>query len=127
MATQPRYSDPLARIALCAHRQDGLDGAWWPRSHLLSDELPNLVASWPTANGQIAQVLYSPPDWDDRPATVPIGGGGAPLRTGNITRDAPRIVLLVMLDGTRWSLAVIPPRTEADIAARQLDEFAVGS
>lgn len=103
------------------------DGAWWPRTHSLAHEIPELFASWSTDNGQITQLLYSPPDWDDRPATVAVAGRRAPLRTANITSDAPRTVVLVMLTGTRWSLAVIPPATATATAIRWLNEVRVDS
>ena len=49
-------------------------GAWWPRNRTLADQLDGLFASWPPHAGRIVRVLYSPPDWDDRPRSVAVVG-----------------------------------------------------
>jgi hypothetical protein len=46
------------------------DGAWWPESQQLSEQLGQLFASWPPDRGRIVRVLSSPPDRDDRPRSV---------------------------------------------------------
>ena len=33
------------------------DGAWWPESRRLSDQLGRLFSSWPPEEGRIARVL----------------------------------------------------------------------
>lgn len=96
------------------------DGAWWPESRRLSDELGQLFALWPPAVGRIVRVLYSPPDWDDRPRSVPLAGGK--VKTGCFPRDDTRVLILTMLDGRRLTIDVIPSDTPADLAAKLLGD-----
>lgn len=59
---------PTSRFALrLVFDQHLCDGAWWPENHRLNDQLAALSAFWPPARGAVARVLYSPPDWEDRP------------------------------------------------------------
>lgn len=94
------------------------DGAWWPESRLLSDELRELFALWPPAMGRIVRVLYSPPDWDDRPRSVPVADRR--VKTGCFPLDDTRQLTLSMLDGRRLAISVIPPDTPDDLAAKLL-------
>ena len=52
-----------ARLALkvSAGRQ-GLDGAWWPRSRSLSEELVHLFAAWSADAGYVSRVYVAPRD-----------------------------------------------------------------
>jgi len=96
------------------------DGAWWPKSRCLSDELGQLFALWPPAVGRIVRVLYSPPDWDDRPRSVALARGR--VKTGCFPRDDTRVLILTMLDGRRLTIDVIPSDTPADLAAELLGD-----
>jgi Family of unknown function (DUF5994) len=117
MATQ----SPPSRLALRPVPDRRLhDGVWWPQSRQLSDQLGQLLALWPPTAGRIVRVLYSPPDWDDRPRSVPIPGGR--IKTGCFPRDDTRQLILSMLDGSRRTLTVIPPDTSAEVAAGVLSE-----
>jgi len=40
------------------------DGAWWPQSRRLSEELADLFALWPPGAGRTSPPLRSPQDWD---------------------------------------------------------------
>jgi hypothetical protein len=117
MATQ---SHP-ARLALRSIQDKGLpDGAWWPNSRVLSDQLGQLFALWPPEEGRIARVLYSPPDWDDHPRSVPIPRGR--VKTGCFPRDDTHQLVLSMLGGDRRTITVIAPDTPAETAATILRE-----
>lgn len=83
------------------------DGAWWPQTRILTDELGELFALWPSSAGRIIRVLYSPPDWDDRPRSVPVGGRR--VKTGCFPRDDTHLITLTTRDGARRSLTVIAP------------------
>jgi hypothetical protein len=112
-------SDPPTRLALLTARTGAsVDGAWWPQSRQLHDQIGRLFELWPDARGRIVRVLYSPPDWDDHPRSVPVPGGR--VKTGSFPRDDTRTLVLSMLDGSRRTLAVVPPDTEPDDAARIL-------
>lgn len=124
MAT--RSQSPPARFALRSVPARQLtDGVWWPQSRRLSDSLGQLFASWPPAEGRIVRLLYSPPDWDDRPRSVSIPGGR--IKTGCFPRDDTHQLVLSMLDGTRRTITVIPPDTRADAAADLVDEALDGT
>lgn len=94
------------------------DGAWWPESRILGDQLGKLLALWPPTAGRIARVLYSPPDWDDRPRSVPVPRGR--VKTGCFPRDDTHLLILSMLGGDRSTITVIPPGTPAEVAAAVL-------
>lgn len=120
MATQIPPT-PLSRLALRATAEPGLpDGAWWPRSRILGDELSELFEVWPSGAGHIVRVLYSPPDWDDRPRSAQVLGRR--VKTGNFPRDDTRRVVLTMHDGGRRSLVVIPADTSDERAMELLGD-----
>lgn len=119
MATQTHSS----RFALRAPAQDrSPDGAWWPSERNLTSQLQELFAQWPAAAGRISRVLYSPPDWDDRPHVVAVHG--RLVKTGSFPRDDTHLLTLTLLDGQRRTLTVIPPDTAPDLAATMLREAA---
>ena len=95
------------------------ESVWWPQSRRLSDELAQLFAAWPPGAGRIARVLYSPPDWDDRPRAVAIPGRSQ-VKTGNFPHDDTHQLVLTMLDGHRHTVAVIPPETAPAAAEAML-------
>lgn len=93
-------------------------GAWWPESRSLSDQLASLFALWPPESGRISRVLFSPPDWDDHPRSVDVGGRR--VKTGSFPRDDTHELTLAMSNGDRHTITVIAPATTADDAAAQL-------
>jgi hypothetical protein len=95
------------------------DGAWWPESRRLSEQLGELVALWPPEAGRIMRVLYSPPDWDDHPRSVAVPG--RMIKTGSFPRDDSHQLTLSMRDGHRRSITVIPPDTRTQDAEEVLD------
>lgn len=116
MATQLHTT----RLALRAPHVRGMpDGAWWPQSRRLSTELANLFALWPPGAGAISRVLYSPPDWDDHPHSVPVAGRW--VKTGCFPRDDTHQLILSMREGQRLSVTVIPSDASSTVAAGLLD------
>lgn len=115
MATQD-LDVPLPRLALRQYADSaGYDGAWWPSGRVLGKQLVDLFALWPLEKGRIVRVLYSPPDWEDRPRAVAIPGWGR-VKTGSFPHDDSRRLVLTMLTGHRYIVAVIPPDTVAELA-----------
>lgn len=113
-----------ARLALrLSPDRRQLDGAWWPRCRTLASELPLLLAAWPAEAGYVSRVIYSVPDWEDRPRTVYIPNRRGLLKTLTFPMDDSHQVMLVMLDGQRRSLVVIPPEVPDATAARYLRRF----
>jgi hypothetical protein len=88
--------------------------AWWPRNRTLADQLDDLFSVWPARAGRIVRVLYSPPDWDDRPRSVAVAGRR--VKTGSFPRDDTRQLQLTLGDGVRRIITVIPPATSARAA-----------
>jgi hypothetical protein len=101
------------------------DGAWWPETRTLSDQLGMLVALWPPEAGRIIRVLYSPPDWDDRPRSVAVGAGRR-IKTGSFPRDDTQQLTVSMMNGDRRTISVIAPNTSPDTAAAALSGIAAG-
>jgi hypothetical protein len=120
MATDPHPARLALRPQLDRKRPSG---AWWPESRTLSDQLGTLFASWPPEAGRIVRVLYSPPDWDDRPRSVRVGGGRR-VKTGSFPHDDTQQVTLSMMDGARWAIRVIAPDTPPEAAVGVLSSFA---
>jgi hypothetical protein len=95
------------------------DGAWWPESRTLGDQLGHLFAFWPPEEGRIARVLFSPPDWDDHPRSVAVPGRR--VKTGSFPHDDTHQLTLSLLDGRRRSITVIPPDTPVGEAEKVLN------
>ncbi|MFE7170271.1 DUF5994 family protein [Streptomyces sp. NPDC057616] len=110
---------PAARLAL---KIDGpsrglLDGAWWPRSRDLLNELPALTDALDPLWGRITRIAVNPKYWPIIPRQVPVDGHI--VKVGWFTPEIDPHKLLLLSYGTgRWDLLVIPPETGAEAAAR---------
>jgi hypothetical protein len=112
--------EPTIRLALRPVRDQALpDGAWWPASRTLGSELGGLFALWPTDEGRIVRVLYSPPDWDDQPRSVSVPGRR--VKTGSFPHDDTHELTLALMDGQRRTISVIPPETTTEDATELLE------
>ena len=100
-----------------------LDGAWWPYTRVLGDELVHLFAAWPAEAGYISRVVVSPRDWDDRPATVDVPNRRGVVKIALLPSDTAHQAVLIMLDGQRRSLVVVPSAATEQTAARFLGAF----
>lgn len=60
------------RLTICdrAAVPGAVDGAWWPRSGDLGDELPDLVAVLSRLIGPVRRVVYDPASWKSAPSRV---------------------------------------------------------
>lgn len=83
------------------------NGAWWPQSRVLSDELVGLFAAWLSEAGDISRVVVSVLDWDDRPATVAIRRRRGLVKVVLLAADTAHQLVLLMLEGHRHLLAVV--------------------
>jgi hypothetical protein len=97
-------------------------GAWWPETRSLGDQLTHLFDLWPAGEGRIARILYSRPDWDDRPHSVHVSGRR--VKTGSFPRDDTHQLTLVLNSGARRAITVIPPNTTRSKACTMLDDIA---
>ncbi|MEU2348696.1 DUF5994 family protein [Modestobacter sp. NPDC049651] len=94
-----------------------LDGAWWPRTRSLGDELPGLVQELHRRGIRVTRVAYNPDAWEAAPRRLP--ADGRTVRLGwfrsldrqlvNLTGDPAR---------GRLDLLVVPPDTASADARR---------
>jgi hypothetical protein len=113
------------RLQLKPYRSasEHIDGAWWPRSQQLVDELPDLVASVSDRLGQVVMVGYRRKGWDEAPPLAEIEGHTIELL--GFTSDEPGSVILIGEDGRHLSLHVIRPDTSEDVAQQTLEQARV--
>ncbi|WP_371749885.1 DUF5994 family protein [Streptomyces sp. NBC_01283] len=94
-----------------------LDGAWWPRSHDLLRELPDLTDVLDPHWGRITRIAVNPTHWPVIPRKVPVHGHV--VKVGWFTPELdPHKLLLLSYSVGRWDLLVIPPETRPAAAAR---------
>ncbi|MFI1157000.1 DUF5994 family protein [Streptomyces sioyaensis] len=110
------FSLPL-RLALASTDTPGalLDGAWWPRSRDLTEELPALTAVLDPLWGRITHVTVNPTLWPVIPRKVPVDGHVVGVGWFKAEQDPHKLLLLSYTVG-RWDLLVIPPQTDPAIA-----------
>lgn len=106
-----------------SEHSEHIDGAWWPRSTRLVDELPDLVASLSDRLGRIVMVGYRRHGWDETPPVAEIAGHTIEL-LGFIS-DEPPSVILIGEDGRHITLRVIRPDTGEEVARRALREAGI--
>ena len=91
------------------------DGAWWPRTDDLGDQAVGLAAAvgdaWHT---RVARINYNPTVWTATPRRI--RREGTPLRMGWFPSTEPQELSLILLDGRRVELLVVPQGTPADQA-----------
>ncbi|EFG76090.1 hypothetical protein HMPREF0591_4007 [Mycobacterium parascrofulaceum ATCC BAA-614] len=106
------------RLQLKPYRSvsEHIDGAWWPRTTNLVDELPGLLASVSERLGPVVMVGYRRNGWQETPALVQVGGHTVELLA--FTSDEPASVILIGADGHHLTLHVIRPDAGEE-AARQ--------
>jgi hypothetical protein len=115
--TVPPAPDHL-RLALIEPRspRTSLDGAWWPRTSDLSEELPALLTELHTRGIRATRVAYNPAGWD--PAPRRLDADGRVVRLGWFRGLDPH---LLNLSGDpargRVDLLVVPPQTSEPAAA----------
>ena len=113
------FRAPTARLALKSANTSPelLDGAWWPRSRDLADELSALADVLDPLSGRITRIAVNPRYWPVVPRKVPLNGHVVKVGWFTTELDPHKILLLSYTTG-RWDLLVIPPETGADAAAR---------
>ena len=95
------------------------DGAWWPRSRLLSVELPELVAALGILGVRVERFTYAVEAWDEPPARkVPVAGRS--VRTGGFRSMDQTLVSLTVDGDRRLDLLVVPPEADALTGVRAL-------
>ena len=109
-------ADPV-RLALISPpaERTRLDGAWWPRTRSLSDELPGLVEEFRGRGIRVRRVAYNPDAWD--PAPRRLAADGRTIRLGWFRSIDPQLLNLTGdTNPSRLDLLVVPPDTSAAVA-----------
>ena len=113
------------RLQLKPYRSasEHIDGAWWPRSTHLVDELPDLAASLSDRVGRVVMVGYRHNGWDETPPLAEIAG--QTIEFLGFSSDEPASVILIGEDGRHITLHVIRPDTAGEVARQALEEAGV--
>jgi hypothetical protein len=92
-----------------------LDGAWWPWTRSLSEELPGLVQELHRRGIRVTRVAYNPGAWETAPRRM--ATDGRTIRLGWFRSIDPQLLNLTG-DTTRGrlDLLVVPPDTTAAAA-----------
>ena len=117
--TQPTPEHtPRLRLKPKASPTGFVDGAWWPASNGLLDELPDLLAVLSVRLGPISHVTYQLGEWATAPVKTVIGG--RVVRLAGYRRQPRNTIEVLGLGGTSVILLVVPPGTDTDQAHETL-------
>ncbi|BAX94563.1 hypothetical protein MSG_04448 [Mycobacterium shigaense] len=105
---------PRLRLKPKAPSTGYVDGAWWPHSDILAEELSNLLAVLTIRLGPIERVIYNLGDWAKTPNQVQLGGRAVQL--GGYSGQPVDTVQVIGTNGPKLVLLVIPPETAHDSA-----------
>ena len=115
--------DPARLAVRLTDARQTFDGAWWPLSRTFSAEFVRLHDQWPPDAGYISRAFVARSDWDDPPTTVAIPGRRGAVRVGLLPSGTRNQVVLIMLDGQRRTIVVLPPTSSYLAAARIMRAF----
>ncbi|GAY08370.1 DUF5994 family protein [Pseudonocardia sp. N23] len=99
---------------LAANHTGQVDGAWWPRSDDLADELRSLLPVLADQLGPVERVSYHLGDWSTTARSVVVDG--SVVRAGGYTHQPTRTID-VATRRHRITLLVLPVDESADRAA----------
>lgn len=97
-----------------------IDGAWWPASKQLEDELPALIDAVRDRLPSVAMVAYRRDGWFAPPHLVL---DEHPVELLGFISEEPPTVILIGEDGHHLTLRVIDPDTDAQEARAALEEI----
>ncbi|MDT9684342.1 DUF5994 family protein [Streptomyces sp. TRM76323] len=103
----------LLRLETTRSREGVLDGAWWPRSHDIAEELPALVSALTEHLGPISRVGLDAAAWEGLPARLVVDERVVRIDSFPVGDDT---VLVTRGDQDHFSLLVVPPDTPRDEA-----------
>ncbi|MBE7196074.1 MAG: hypothetical protein INR66_26805 [Gordonia polyisoprenivorans] len=96
-----------------------VDGAWWPHTLTLEDEVSDLIASAARAGFDTRYITYCLEGWATRPRKVVVDD--MRIKLGGYRGQAEHTITLI--DGSdrgRLEIVVVPPDTPYDVARRAL-------
>lgn len=91
-----------------------VDGAWWPRSTDLADEVPDLLVALTARLGRVERVSYDLAAWS--PAGRRVEAAGVRVRLDGFRTRPSGTVDVSGVDDHRVTLLVIPPGTDESTA-----------
>ncbi|MFJ5709992.1 DUF5994 family protein [Streptomyces sp. NPDC093105] len=103
----------LLRLETTHSRQGVLDGAWWPRTRDVEQEVPALVSVLAEHLGPITRVGLDATAWDTIPTRLVIDDRVVHLDSFPVGDDT---VLITRGDKDHFALMVVPPDMEPDAA-----------
>ena len=111
--TPPEYT-PRLRLKPKAPRSGYVDGAWWPWSDDLANELPDLLAVLSVRLGRIERVMYNLGEWATAPAKATLGE--RVVRLDGYRRQPITTLEVRGVNREKIVLLVVPPSTKPDQA-----------
>jgi hypothetical protein len=111
--TPPDYT-PRLRLKPKAPRSGYVDGAWWPWSDDLTNELPDLLAVLSVRLGRIDRVMYNLGEWATAPAKAMLGE--RVVRLDGYLRQPINTLEVLGVNRDKIVLLVVPPNTNSDHA-----------
>ncbi|BBY44122.1 hypothetical protein MCEL_24170 [Mycolicibacterium celeriflavum] len=105
---------PRLRLKRKAPTSGYVDGAWWPHSGDLPQELPDLLSVLSVRLGPVARVTYNVGEWADAPRKIVVDG--RVVRLDGYHRQPANTIGVLDGQGGRIVLLVVPAATEADYA-----------
>lgn len=105
---------PRLRLKRKAPTSGHVDGAWWPHSGDLVQELPDLVTVLSVRLGEVARVAYNLAEWAPAPRKFRVEG--RVVRLDGYHRQPANTIEVLSSTGARTVLLIVPPGTEADHA-----------
>jgi hypothetical protein len=103
-----------------------LDGAWWPRSRDLEQELPPLADVLDPLWGRITRIAVNPRYWPILPRRIFVNDHVVKVGWFTSELDPHKILLLSGAAGL-WDLLVVPPETDDAAAARLMSAASAGT
>ena len=107
-----RLASPI-RLTLASRLGSEIDGAWWPRTGLISRELPELISVLDVRLGRIFDINVN---WSSLQCPPDLNGLG--------WRDLHQRVMMVGGRNARANLLIVPHRTGAALAIMVLRQAA---
>ncbi|OEJ95276.1 DUF5994 family protein [Streptomyces thermolilacinus] len=108
-----RPGTALVRLETTGSREGVLDGAWWPRSRDIGEELPALVRALSQHLGPITRVGLDAAAWDELPVRLVVDDRVVHIASFPVGDDT---VLITRGDRDHFSLLVVPPHATTEAA-----------
>ena len=111
--------EPLSRLQLCPRIsvEGAVDGAWWPRTADMGDELPDLIAVFGTLIGPVRRVVYDASIWRSAPSRVIRGASAIPV---DPYRLVSRDTIYLLGTHSRDAVLYVVPASANPFSARRV-------